>query len=463
MGFTAVLFCPDEKIARVVSLVLSELGFTVDPVPESFMAVNKLVAHHYDAIILDCDNIENSSLLLRSARSSSINQDSLVIALAEGQVGVANAYRIGANLVLTKPINVEQARGTLRVARGLLRKNADAASPTTGPETVSAPAREERVLDFDFLEDGHSLADAGADAHAVAEALTVKPYEASISAMSVPETGNPASAPMPQARVETAQPEPQDESQQTGQFAKRDLPRGTAPNAGSLAGQELFDSRFGPVRAMPDQSSSQRSSGLSAAAAAAPALAKEQPSAEEGVRSDEEVLARSTPRAPFLDQEPAFEAKPIPWQDFPDRESAPSSQLFAGFAETMPRRPDYNKKILVAAIAVLAMAAAGYFGWAKFGATAPGRATDWDDRAGLDQSGFRRTRTGPHTAPAEVEFAGNGTERTSLQCDFELQLRTGGGAFRRPRSGSRVVPAGDGGCDCGIEDRAASNRQTESR
>ncbi|MFZ0798681.1 MAG: TonB family protein, partial [Terriglobales bacterium] len=44
------------------------------------------------------------------------------------------AYRIGANLVLTKPINVEQAKGTLRVARGLLRKNSDAAggSATTG-------------------------------------------------------------------------------------------------------------------------------------------------------------------------------------------------------------------------------------------------------------------------------------------------------------------------------------------
>jgi protein TonB len=50
--------------------------------------------------------------------------------VVEGQAGVAKAFRIGANLVLTKPINLEQAKGTLRVARGLLRKN-DVAKPAS--------------------------------------------------------------------------------------------------------------------------------------------------------------------------------------------------------------------------------------------------------------------------------------------------------------------------------------------
>jgi TonB family protein len=49
--------------------------------------------------------------------------------VVEGQAGVAKAFRIGANLVLTKPINVEQSKGTIRVARGLLRKS-EASRPT---------------------------------------------------------------------------------------------------------------------------------------------------------------------------------------------------------------------------------------------------------------------------------------------------------------------------------------------
>jgi len=39
MSYQALLFCPDEKTARVVSLVLSELEFTVEPCHEPFAAV----------------------------------------------------------------------------------------------------------------------------------------------------------------------------------------------------------------------------------------------------------------------------------------------------------------------------------------------------------------------------------------------------------------------------------------
>jgi protein TonB len=73
--------------------------------------------------VVDCDNEQNATLLFKSARNSTSNQASLAVAVVEGQAGVAKAFRIGANLVLTKPINIEQAKGTLRVARGLLRKS----------------------------------------------------------------------------------------------------------------------------------------------------------------------------------------------------------------------------------------------------------------------------------------------------------------------------------------------------
>src|ERR1700692_4366004 len=139
MGYQALLFCPDEKLARVVSQVFSELDFTVEPVHEPFAAVKKLMSQRYDAIVVDCENEQNASLLFKSARNSSSNQNSLAIALVLGQAGVAKAYRIGANLVLTKPINVEQAKGTLRVARGLLRKNSDAASAASAA-SAAAPA-----------------------------------------------------------------------------------------------------------------------------------------------------------------------------------------------------------------------------------------------------------------------------------------------------------------------------------
>src|SRR5271170_3789836 len=130
MGYQALLFCPDEKTARTVTQVLSELDFAVVPCTEPFAAVKKLMAEHFDAVVVDCDNEQNATLLFKSARNTAGSQASLAVAVVEGQAGVAKAFRIGANLVLTKPINVDQSKGTLRVARGLLRKGeAKAAAP----------------------------------------------------------------------------------------------------------------------------------------------------------------------------------------------------------------------------------------------------------------------------------------------------------------------------------------------
>src|SRR6476660_3935659 len=132
MSYQALLFCPDERTAHVVTQVLSEVEFSVESCNEPFAAVKRLMAKHFDAIVVDCDNEQNATLLFKSARNSGSNQNSLSVALVEGQAGVAKAFRIGANLVLTKPINVEQSKGTLRVARGLLRK-AEAAKPGVTP------------------------------------------------------------------------------------------------------------------------------------------------------------------------------------------------------------------------------------------------------------------------------------------------------------------------------------------
>jgi periplasmic protein TonB len=146
MSYQALLFCPDDKTARTVTQVLSELEFNVESCTEPFAAVKKLMGEHFDAVVVDCDNEQNATLLFKSARNSTSNQASLAVAVVEGQAGVAKAFRIGANLVLTKPINVDQAKGTLRVARGLLRKGdggkpaAAATAPAASSPAAAAPA-----------------------------------------------------------------------------------------------------------------------------------------------------------------------------------------------------------------------------------------------------------------------------------------------------------------------------------
>lgn len=136
MSFRSLLFCPDETTARLVTQVLTELDFTVEKENESFAAVERLSQEHFHALVVDCQNEQDASLLFKAARNSEQNGGSLSVAVVEGQAGVAKAFRIGANLVLTKPINVEQSKSTLRVARGLLKK----AQPKSPGATTFHPA-----------------------------------------------------------------------------------------------------------------------------------------------------------------------------------------------------------------------------------------------------------------------------------------------------------------------------------
>src|SRR5262249_9649115 len=145
MGYQALLFCADEKSAQLVTQVLTELEFSVEPANEPFAAVKRLTTQHFHAVVVDCENEQNASLLFKSARNSGPNKTSLAVAVVEGQPGIAKAFRIGANLVLTKPINVEQSKGTLRVARGLLKKP-EAAKPAAQPVAPVAQAPAKPVL-----------------------------------------------------------------------------------------------------------------------------------------------------------------------------------------------------------------------------------------------------------------------------------------------------------------------------
>src|SRR3984893_1312836 len=372
MGYQALLFCPDEKLARVVSQVFSELDFTVEPVHEPFAAVKKLMSQRYDAVVVDCENEQNASLLFKSARNSSSNQSSLAIALVEGQAGVAKASRIGANLVLTKPINVEQAKGTLRVARGLLRKNSDAASASAASAaTLAMPAKTAPVSG------GNSFQPPSRGAAASTQPLSrqeLPEFEAPLPEM-IPETrpaaipailasakveekpaAVPGSAPQARIRMTTADEPAVQASQPPSLWAvsndtvKNDVVKNEATKiaAASISAQNLSSAFASPL-----------------GSAAAPAPAKEvaaPPAPAKENKTVESEPASPSHANPSHDADPA----PAPAPTF-SMVSAIDAPSFAALGEEDSGGSGVNKKILIAAVAVLALAVLGYLGYGKLG------------------------------------------------------------------------------------------------
>ena len=138
MALQSLLLCPEEKTARVLSRVLSELEIGMEQCTEPFDAVKKLMRQRYDAVIVDWENEANATLVLKNARMSPANKTSLAVAIVEGQTSVRNAFRAGANFVLYKPISLEQAKTSLRAARALMQRGAEAAAKSQGGQAAES-------------------------------------------------------------------------------------------------------------------------------------------------------------------------------------------------------------------------------------------------------------------------------------------------------------------------------------
>ncbi|MGA7971021.1 MAG: TonB family protein [Terriglobales bacterium] len=370
MGYQALLFCVDEKLARVASQLFSELEFAILPVNDPFAAVKNVMAQHYDAIVVDCENEQNAALLIKSARSSSFNQGSLAIGLVEGQSGVAKAYRMGANLVLTKPINVEQAKGTLRVARGLLRKGAEAAASHAAPVATRPTATAHPI----------ELTNQSVGANSEHGAQNGAPQYGS-PAYGSPEGGSPATAASAFASSEgTAIHVPAVQATSWTSIAGQ-TPAGRTPAARPPAAPAPMGAFQAPANPRPvehgvtevaspkpsvapvvnatsvNAASSAATRATSGAAgfqgaAAAPARAKEiampkQPAYEEDEEDFLEVDSFSAPRAN-------------------SNSDAAMSQGPSFSAITENTGGSGGQKVLIGAVAVFLVIAA-YFGWTKFG------------------------------------------------------------------------------------------------
>jgi len=334
MGYQALLFCPDEKTARAVTQVLSELDFAVIPCTEPFAAVKKLMGEHFDALVVDCDNEQNATLLFKSARNAPNNHSSLAVAVVEGQAGVAKAFRIGANLVLTKPVNVEQAKGTLRVARGLLRKN-EAAKPAPGAaSTAPKPAAPQRT----------------APTVTTGAALPIAPSQAAAAAAgSIPASGESVSPWVAAPPVVT--------------------PAAVVPPAvvPSMPASAVKIAASGPEIPSPKVERSPKAGGVGTGAASAPAPAREPKSIAAGGEKTAAVISE-----PEIAVEKVAAGESA--SSVEETPAVASSFTLGGNVETEPAG-GRNKKLLLAVAAVVLIAAVGYAVWTQWvvsgGAAAP--------------------------------------------------------------------------------------------
>jgi CheY-like chemotaxis protein len=144
----SLLFCQDEKSARALIPLVQGLDIVVKHETDVFSAVRSLTAEPFDFLIIDYADEHTGRVLLKNARSSPINKAALAVAVVDLETG-ANALRLGADFLLTRPIRLEQAEGVLRLVRStVLRSRRVSSSESATQVTAAEPMQQVSIEDF---------------------------------------------------------------------------------------------------------------------------------------------------------------------------------------------------------------------------------------------------------------------------------------------------------------------------
>jgi len=122
MDLRALVVCPDQDSAALLTLILSELGMAAEHTPSISRGLELIDSQRFDAIILDYRADQRSNEFFACLRQSAKNRASLLIAIVDGNFNARPVFGLGANFVLYRPLSSDRTRISLRAARGLLRR-----------------------------------------------------------------------------------------------------------------------------------------------------------------------------------------------------------------------------------------------------------------------------------------------------------------------------------------------------
>ncbi len=135
---TALLLSPDDQAVSAISAVLEEMSVTCERPLDGVSAAQKLHSHTFDLVLVDCDNLPAAKLIFDVCRRGKGNNNPVPIAIVDGRAGLPTAFRLGAELILTKPVAKDQARSTIRTAVSRIRKVETVQAGQVNPSETNA-------------------------------------------------------------------------------------------------------------------------------------------------------------------------------------------------------------------------------------------------------------------------------------------------------------------------------------
>jgi len=123
MTLDSLLLSQDPDLVRVIRPTLEKLSIEVEICHEARAAADILISEKFDAVVVDCDDLQGGLGVLQGLRNTPSNKNSVTFAILNGKrTTTQEAFGMGANFVLQKPISALTASRCFNAALNFMLK-----------------------------------------------------------------------------------------------------------------------------------------------------------------------------------------------------------------------------------------------------------------------------------------------------------------------------------------------------
>jgi CheY-like chemotaxis protein len=123
MTLESLLLSRDAEVVRVLRPTLEKLSIDVEICQEAKKASEILISEKFDAVIVDCDDLQGGREVLECLRATPSNKNSVTFAVLNGKkTTTQEAFGMGVNFVLQKPISTLNASRCFHAALNFMER-----------------------------------------------------------------------------------------------------------------------------------------------------------------------------------------------------------------------------------------------------------------------------------------------------------------------------------------------------
>jgi DNA-binding response OmpR family regulator len=112
----------DPQVLQVLRPAMEELSIHAHLPEDGGSGHRMLLSRKFDGIVIDCDDLEDGLGMLRDVRKAPSNHSSVAFAIVNQATSATQAFDLGANFVLQKPIEPVNASRCFSAAIGLMMR-----------------------------------------------------------------------------------------------------------------------------------------------------------------------------------------------------------------------------------------------------------------------------------------------------------------------------------------------------